>query len=460
MGFATGFATGFAKSVDEVLKKDMLRTQKRMDGMEQYRVTRRRADEDRVKKDRREVGDVMKQLATFVGGDMYKAKVLFETGGGTVAGATKFYDKLDNNKSSLGENFDINAVVTGINKVERPEGVTDADLVDNYIEGYKKITSEMTASGLYGKIFNPDISAQVDKNVDAVAALPNNIYNTIKTKPLAINHEALIERQAYKKANQIAPKGTFMAEYLSLDGQFYNEGDVTKKKAIGKRRDDMYAKYKKDKELSKSVTGKDTTIFSKENITTILAKSKENALTQGGYTQNIDGVITTVMEGNAAGVFLAQQQGLKAIEDRFKTSLSSEPILRDAIEAEKVLQKNARDTYKSSIENNRIANDRDLAAYNALDENAEGKKIDADQRIVNKPKGYELYKKENVAAQIINRIPPAVTNNKTALQVIDIKLNALSTAAKNEGWKINSVIEMKIQNNIVKLIWTGKEFIN
>jgi hypothetical protein len=235
MSFASGFVTGLAKTVDDQLKNDMLRTQKRMDGMEQYRVTRRRADEDRVKKERREVGDVMKQLATFVGGDMYKAKVLFETGGGTVAGATKFYDKLDNNKSSLGENFKIEDIVTGINKVERPDGVSDADFIDNYIEGYKKITSEMTASGLYGKIFNPDISAQVDKNVDSLATIPNNIYNTIKTKPLAINHEALIERQAYKKANQIAPKGTFMAEYLSLDGQFYNEGDETKKKLYWKR---------------------------------------------------------------------------------------------------------------------------------------------------------------------------------------------------------------------------------
>ena len=78
MSFATGFVTGLAKSVDEQLKNDMLRTQKRMDGMEQYRVTRRRAEEDRVKKERREVGEVMKNLATLVGGDMYKDKQLFE----------------------------------------------------------------------------------------------------------------------------------------------------------------------------------------------------------------------------------------------------------------------------------------------------------------------------------------------------------------------------------------------
>ena len=461
MSFASGFVTGLAKTVDDQLKNDMLRTQKRMDGMEQYRVTRRRADEDRVKKERREVGDVMKQLATFVGGDMYKAKVLFETGGGTVAGATKFYDKLDNNKSSLGENFKIEDIVTGINKVERPDGVSDADFIDNYIEGYKKITSEMTASGLYGKIFNPDISAQVDKNVDSLATIPNNIYNTIKTKPLTINHEALIERQAYKKANQIAPKGTFMAEYLSLDRQFYNEGDETKKKAIGKRRDDMYAKYLKDKELTKSYTGKDTTIFSKENITSVINNSKENALEQGGYTKNIDGVITTIMEGNAGGVFLAQMQGLKAIEDRFKTSMNSEPILRDAIKAEKVLQKNARNTYTGNIQNESMASDKALADYNALPEDTNGNKIGNDNKIVAKPKEYELYKKENVAKSIIDNIPQAQLKDKTDTEKALIVRKALNVEGKRQRWARNSVIEVRPSPNspIIRGIWTGNEVI-
>ena len=67
MSFATGFVTGLAKSVDEQLKNDMLRTQKRMDGMEQYRITRRRAEEDRVKKERREVGEVMKGIYSVKG---------------------------------------------------------------------------------------------------------------------------------------------------------------------------------------------------------------------------------------------------------------------------------------------------------------------------------------------------------------------------------------------------------
>ena len=114
MSFATGFVTGLAKSVDNQLKNDMLRTQKRMDGMEQYRVTRRRAEEDRVKKDTKEVFEAMKNLSTFVGGDMFKAKQLYATGGGTVTGATNFYNFLNKNRVALGEEFKIDTIVPGL----------------------------------------------------------------------------------------------------------------------------------------------------------------------------------------------------------------------------------------------------------------------------------------------------------------------------------------------------------
>ena len=55
MSFIAGFATGLAKSVDENLKKSMERTQERIDGMAQYRVTRRRADIERVDKEKDEL---------------------------------------------------------------------------------------------------------------------------------------------------------------------------------------------------------------------------------------------------------------------------------------------------------------------------------------------------------------------------------------------------------------------
>ena len=461
MSFATGFVTGLAKSVDDQLKNDMLRTQKRMDGMEQYRVTRRRAEEDRVKKDTKEVFEAMKNLSTFVGGDMFKAKQLFATGGGTVTGATNFYNFLNKNRVALGEEFKIDTIVPGLNAT-RPEGISEADYVANFVEGAKVIKSQgkMEGSGLL-KLFGGNFGPSVDRNVEEQSSLTESKFGTIPTKPLTVNYEALVDSQAYKKANQIAPKGTFMAEYLSLDKQYYNETDSTKQKAIGKRRDDVYAKYKKDKELNKSATGKDTTLFSKESITTILAKSKENALTQGGYTKNIDGVITTIMEGNAGGVFLAQMQGLKSIEDRFKSSINNEPILRDAIAAEKVLQKNARNTYTGNIENKSIASDKAMADYNALLSDKDGNKIDDDKKIVAKPKEYELYKKENVAKSIIDSIPQAKLKDKTDKEKALIVRKALNAEGKRQRWARNSVIEVRPFPNspIIKGIWTGNEVI-
>ena len=63
MSFATGFVTGLAKSVDDQLKNDMLRTQKRVDGMEQYRVTRKRADIERKQKEDREIAEIIQKFA-------------------------------------------------------------------------------------------------------------------------------------------------------------------------------------------------------------------------------------------------------------------------------------------------------------------------------------------------------------------------------------------------------------
>ena len=70
MGFASGFVTGLAKSVDDQLKKDMLRTQTRMDGMEQYRVTRKRADNERKAKEGDDLAELLTSLAVFTDGDL------------------------------------------------------------------------------------------------------------------------------------------------------------------------------------------------------------------------------------------------------------------------------------------------------------------------------------------------------------------------------------------------------
>ena len=62
MSFFTGLVTGLAKSVDDNLKKDMQRTQDRIDGMAQYRITRRRAKLEQQDKEKAELRDVLPLL--------------------------------------------------------------------------------------------------------------------------------------------------------------------------------------------------------------------------------------------------------------------------------------------------------------------------------------------------------------------------------------------------------------
>ena len=84
MSFATGFITGLAKSVDEQLKKDMERTQDRIQGMAQYRVTRRRADIEKKDKDKEELRETILKLSTLVGGDTTKGIQIYKSVGGNI----------------------------------------------------------------------------------------------------------------------------------------------------------------------------------------------------------------------------------------------------------------------------------------------------------------------------------------------------------------------------------------
>ena len=437
MGFASGFITGLAKTVDDQLKNDMLRTQKRMDGMEQYRVTRRRAEDDRVKKDTKEVFEAMKNLSTFVGGDMFKAKQLFATGGGTVTGATNFYNFLNKNRVALGEEFKIDTIVPGLNAT-RPEGISEADYVANFVEGAKVIKSQgkMEGSGLL-KAFGGDFGPTVDRNVEEQSSLTESKFGTIPTKPLTVNYEALVDSQAYKKANQIAPKGTFMAEYLSLDKQYYNETDSTKQKAIGKRRDDMYAKYEKDKELSKSATGKSTTLFSKESVTSIIDKANVNSVKGAGYTSGVGETLKILLDGNEGQVFEAKDNALKSLYTRFKsTKKESEPILFNALEAEVELQKTQRQQYKSRQE--------DLYKDSIADDDSVG---------------FDKYQDFNATQAVISSV--TIPQAASAELVIALQTQAIAKEAKSQRYAAGKVIEYKTPTNkIVKLIWTGNRLIN
>ena len=107
MSFATGFITGLAKSVDESLKKDMQRTQDRIDGMAQYRITRRRAELERKDKEKEELRETLLNLSSLVGGDIDKAAQIYKGVGGTVSSANEFFKVAQNSQRTMGKDFDI-----------------------------------------------------------------------------------------------------------------------------------------------------------------------------------------------------------------------------------------------------------------------------------------------------------------------------------------------------------------
>ena len=137
MSFIAGFATGLAKSVDEQLKKSMERTQERIDGMAQYRVTRRRTALERQDKEKDELRDSIMKLASLVGNDTTKAIQMYKAAGNNVTDANKFYDIALKSQRTLGEDFDINKAIQ-FASVSAPEGVNPSDFLNNFIDGSVK----------------------------------------------------------------------------------------------------------------------------------------------------------------------------------------------------------------------------------------------------------------------------------------------------------------------------------
>tara|TARA_R110002012_G_scaffold121338_1_gene270744 strand:+ start:221 stop:1528 length:1308 start_codon:yes stop_codon:yes gene_type:complete len=434
MSFFSGLVTGLAKSVDDQLKSDILRTQKRMDGMEQYRVTRRRSELEREAKQTKEVKEAMQNLSTFVEGDMFKAKQLFATGGGTVSGATKLYDFLDKNRGALGDDFKIDEVISGLSSV-RPEGISEADYIANYVEGAKVIKSqgEMKGSGLLAA-FGGDFGKTVDKRVDAQAPLTESKYGTIQTKPLRINYEKLIERQKYKKDNQIKSKSSFEAQYNEFDMAAFYEDDPEEKRKLEKKRDEFYNKYLEDKKLSKSATGKSTTLFSKEPVTGIISKANLAAVDGAGYTEGIGEQMKVLLEGNEGPVFEAKINAMKALRARFKsTNPKDEPILFDAIKAEENLQQLQRNKYINDRETDYIASTKD------------------DDAVV-----YEKYQTKDVTKGLFAGIPQAAS----ADEQFKLEKKMIKDTAKKEGYTPGKVIEYEAPNGkLLRLIWTGQSLI-
>ena len=128
MGFLSGLITGAATSVDEQLKKDIERSQKRADGMAQYEVTRRRAEVERQEKEKRELRETLGNLASLVDGDVDKAAQLYISGGKNIKGAQSLYEELLKNKQA---GVDIKTALTFADEIAEPG--TYEDYINKFV---------------------------------------------------------------------------------------------------------------------------------------------------------------------------------------------------------------------------------------------------------------------------------------------------------------------------------------
>jgi len=433
MSFFSGLVTGLAKSVDDQLKSDILRTQKRMDGMEQYRVTRRRTELEREAADTKKVKEAIQNLSQFVDGDMWKATQLYATGGSTLSGANKLYDVLDKNRAALGADFKIDEVVSGLNAT-RPEGISEADYIANFVEGAKVIKSqgEMKGSGLLAA-FGGDFGKTVDKRVEEQAPISESKYGILTVPTGQVNYDKLIERQKYKKDNRI-DYDSFAEGYAKFDQAIFYEDDLDEKAKLIKKRDDLYQKYLTDKKLSKSSTGKADSLFSKESITKVIDLANLDSIKGAGYTEGVGENLKVLLNGNEGPVFEAKMQALKGLRTRFKTETpETEPILFNALKAEEEKQKFQRESYISKQENNYLAATKDDAT--AI---------------------YEKYQTQDTTKQLFTNLPRAASTEAQFKQ----ELKAIKDTAKKDGYIPGKVIEYVAPNGrLLKLIWTGQSLI-
>ena len=208
MGFLSGLVTGAATSIDNQLKADMKRSEERAEGMAQYRVTRRRAALEAQDREKKDIAEVMGNLASLVDGDVDKAAQLYVSGGKNVAGATKLYDELFKNKSA---GKDINTAITFANARAEPGQMTD--YISKFITPVSSLpvsSNEVKGAGLYGALFKPDLSKSVMRQVEEQAPLPAAPTSDIQLTGANIDRSGFLDAETY--AETVAQRGRAAAQ--------------------------------------------------------------------------------------------------------------------------------------------------------------------------------------------------------------------------------------------------------
>ena len=105
--------------------------------MEQYRVTRRRAEIERKQKETDELADLIQKFAnSFTGGDLDKAEQLYIGAGGNMEDGQAYYKVLKENQA-VSKNFSIDDHVQFSERV-RSKDVKPHEIASNYIRNAKK----------------------------------------------------------------------------------------------------------------------------------------------------------------------------------------------------------------------------------------------------------------------------------------------------------------------------------
>jgi len=441
MSFATGFITGLAKSVDEQLKKDMERTQDRIQGMAQYRVTRRRADIERKDKDKEELRETILRLSNLVGGDTNKGIQIYKSVGGNISDANKFYEKVYRSKENL-EDFDISKAIE-FTDFNLPAGVNKGDFLNNFIDGSIKYQSAIpakdtdVAGGLYTALFKPKIGEQIMKQADAQAPIPKNKEFDTFIPGAKINFNQFMEAKEYKKKNQIDDASSFQAAYVKLEMASDYETDPIKKAELKKRAKKYLDKHLEAQKKDNDSTGEKKSLFNKETISTLIKRKSDDALKKSGLIKSVGDEIKVLFEGNEADFFNTQDNVIKALEMKYKSiNATDEPILFDAIKAEKFKQFQERKTYKDELRDK---------YFESLDDQ------DDDT--------FEKYVPKADTARIIGNI----TNIPADSNLGKEQLKKLQNYAYTNRIAKGTVYEYSppnVEDKILRFIWTGNRFIN
>jgi hypothetical protein len=354
MGFASGFVTGLAKSVDDQLKNDMLRTQKRMDGMEQYRVTRKRADIERKQKEGNELAETLQKLASFTDGNIDYAEQVYLAVGANTADANAYYDVLKENQA-VTKNFKLSDHVK-FGEMVRSKDVKAKDVAANYIDGIKETKSEnVKGYGLMSLFDRSKSGEQIDKKVNEQVPTTESAFGLVKrnANQLAkIDHSGMIAYKEHQKKNQAEAGSTLVGDLLKLENEYRYETDATKQAEIQARITQRRKDITQEAVLKRKATG-ESSAFTKPNRDSIIKSAYERGLGDKFLKPGIGGELIISLEGNEVEGWGKKIQVLNNLNKDW--SSLDDTVFKSQIASEKNMVVQQVTSYKNSFKNNDTA---------------------------------------------------------------------------------------------------------